>query len=132
MNYFLAKTEPSTFSIDDFEREGDTLWDGVHSYEAIGVIKLMRPGDVVYIYHSQVGKRIVGEAVVSGEPYLNTADPRHSWAVTMKFVRKFDGPTLADFKSEPTCKDFKLVTHSRLSVMPVPESSMAYIRDHEG
>ncbi len=127
MNYFLAKTEPSTFSIDDFEAENETLWDGVHNFQAINVIKDMRVGDRVFIYHSITGKQIVGDAEVTSEPFENTADPRKSWAVKMKFIRKFNGPSLADFKAEPSCKDFKLVTHSRLSVMPVPESAMKLI-----
>jgi predicted RNA-binding protein with PUA-like domain len=55
MKYFLAKTEPATFSIADFEAEGETLWDGVHSYEAMNNIKLMTSGDKVFIYHSNVG-----------------------------------------------------------------------------
>lgn len=127
MNYFLAKTEPSTYSIDDLVREGETLWDGVHNFQAINVIKDMRIGDRVFIYHSMTGKKIVGEAEVSSEPFENTADSRKSWAIRLKFLRKFDGPTLADFKAEPACKDFKLVTHSRLSVMPVPTSALKMI-----
>lgn len=127
MKYFLAKTEPGTFSIQDFEAESETLWDGVHSYEAMNNIKLMSPGDVVFIYHSNVGKNIVGEAVVSGEPFLNTADPRRSWAVKMKFVRAFDGPTLAECKASSECTGFKLVTHSRLSVCEVPDRAVAWI-----
>jgi predicted RNA-binding protein with PUA-like domain len=121
MNYFLAKTEPSTYSIEDFEREGVTLWDGVHNYEAINYIKTMRPGDEVFIYHSMKDKKIVGIASVVDLPFENKLDPRFSWAVKLQFNRRVLGPTLAQFKSVPEFSDFKLVAHSRLSVMPVPD-----------
>ena len=129
MNYFLAKTEPSTYSIDDLQRDGTTIWDGVHNYEAINVIKSMQPGDKVYIYHSLTDKKIVGIAEVCGEPFENTKDPRFSWAVEFKFVKKAVGPTLSDVKNEPDLKNFKLVTHSRLSVMPVPPNAVAWIEE---
>jgi predicted RNA-binding protein with PUA-like domain len=127
MNYFLAKTEPGTYSIDQFEHDGTTIWDGVHSYAAIGFIKQMSIGDRVYIYHSLKGLAIVGEAEVVGEPYLNTADPRHSWAVELKFVRRFSGPTLAEFKAVPEFATFDLVRQSRLSVMKVPSEVATWI-----
>ncbi len=51
MNYFLAKTDPETYSIDDFEREKRTAWDGVTNAQAVRAIRDMRPGDRVFIYH---------------------------------------------------------------------------------
>jgi predicted RNA-binding protein with PUA-like domain len=125
--YFLAKTEPSTYSIDDLEKEIETVWDGVHNYEAINYIKLMSEGDFVYIYHSMKDKKIVGLAEVAGKPFENKDDPRHSWAVRMRFVSKLDGPTLAEFKADKTLPTFKLVTHSRLSVMEVPDQVVSWI-----
>ena len=119
MKYFLAKTEPSTYSIDDFAKDRETVWDGVHNYAAILFIRQMQLGDMVFIYHSMKGKNIVGIAEVVGDPYLNKNDPRHSWAVTLKLVKKFNGPTLSDFKKNPEFVDFSLVRQSRLSVMPV-------------
>lgn len=129
MNYFLAKTEPTTYSIEDLKSEGKTIWDGVHNYEAINYIKTMRPGDMVYIYHSMKDKKIVGLAKVSGEPFENKADPRFSWAVELSFVKEFDGPSLSQFKQNGTFSDFKLVTHSRLSVMLVPTSVVSWIEN---
>jgi predicted RNA-binding protein with PUA-like domain len=120
MNYYLAKTEPSTYSISDFEKEKTTIWDGVHNYEAINVIKTMNPGDRVYIYHSMTDKKIVGLAEVIEPPFENTDDPRFSWAVKLKFIKRLNGPSLADIKQDPGLSSFKLVSHSRLSVMPVP------------
>jgi hypothetical protein len=52
MNCFLAKTDPETYSIDDFEREKLTSWDGVTNAQAVRAIREMRPGDLVFIYHS--------------------------------------------------------------------------------
>lgn len=127
MRYFLAKTEPSSYSIEQLEKDKETIWDGVHSYAAIGFIKQMKPGDRVFIYHSLKGLSIVGEAEVVEDPYLNTADPRFSWAVKLRFVRKFSGPSLADFKAKPEFATFDLVRQSRLSTMIVPDDVAKWI-----
>jgi len=120
MNWFLAKTDPDTYSIDDFVAEGETLWDGVHNNAAMLFIQQMKPGDQVYIYESMSTKSIVGIATVTGEPFLNTADPRRSWAVRMKLDKKYTKTlSLADIKSNELFADFALVRQSRLSVMPV-------------
>lgn len=120
MNYFLAKTDPETYSLQDFIKEGETLWDGVHSNAAILFIQQMRPGDYVYIYESLSTKAIVGLAEVTGQPFLNTADPRRSWAVTMRFVKKYSSPlSLATIKNHPALANFGLVRQGRLSVMQV-------------
>ena len=123
MQYFLAKTDPDTYGLADFIKEGETLWDGVHNNAAMLFIQKMTPGDMVYIYESLTTKAIVGLATVTGTPFLNTADPRHSWAVTLKFVKQFKTPlALAAIKANPALADFALVKQSRLSVMPVPEN----------
>jgi predicted RNA-binding protein with PUA-like domain len=121
MKYWLVKADPDTdYSIDDLKKDGSTNWDGVHNFQAINNIKLMKPGDFVYIYHSQKQKSIVGLAKVTGEPYENTQDPRKSWAVELSFVKKFTNPlNLAAIKVEKDLQDFLLVRHTRLSVMPV-------------
>jgi len=124
MAYFLAKTDPDTYSIDDFAKEGETLWDGVHNNAALLFIRQMRQGDQVFIYESMSTKAIVGLAEVTGEPHENKADQRRSWAVTMRFVKKYAKPmTLAEIKQTPDFTDLKLVRESRLSVMPIPENS---------
>jgi predicted RNA-binding protein with PUA-like domain len=90
MNYWLVKADPDTdYSIDDLARDGSTEWTGVHNFQAIINIKLMKPGDLVYVYHSQKEKSIVGLAKVSSEPYENLKDPRKSWAVQLSFVKKY-------------------------------------------
>ncbi|MDB5183129.1 MAG: hypothetical protein JWO47_913 [Candidatus Saccharibacteria bacterium] len=123
MSYFLAKTDPDTYSLADFEKEDETLWDGVHNNAALLFIRQMHPCDQVFIYESLSTKAIVGLAEVTSEPAENKADPRRSWAVKMRFIKRYENPvTLAQIKAEPSLKDFKLVKESRLSVMPVDES----------
>ena len=128
MKYYLAKSEPHDYSIDDLERDGETIWDGIHNYQAINFIKGVEIGDQVYIYSSQIGKDIVGLAEVSSAPFENTDDPRFSWAMKIKFVKKYmQKLTLAEIKAEPVCADFLLVRNPRLSFMPVTDAAQAWI-----
>lgn len=121
MNYFLAKTDPDTYSVADFEQEGSTVWDGVHNNAALLFMQQMKPGDLVYIYESMSSKAIMALAKVTTEPKINKNDLRRSWIVTMKFIKRYDTPvTLATIKADPAFTDFKLVREPRLSVMPVP------------
>ena len=129
---FLAKTEPSTFSIDDFEKEHITLWDGVHNYQAINVIKTWQVGDYVLIYHSVKERRIVGIAKVIEEPYQNLADSRFSWAAKLEFVTRFTSEeqiSLDTIKQSHLFDDFLLVKHSRLSVMPCPDDFVIWLQE---
>lgn len=128
MKYFLAKTDPDTYSIDHLEAEKRTIWDGVHNFQAINVIKKMQPGDLVYLYHSQTDKAIVGLMKVVGTPYQNPHDPRVSWAVEMELVKRYDKPvTLAEIKANETLHHFALVRNSRLSTMEVPEDVQEWL-----
>lgn len=129
MNYFLAKTDPDTYSIEDFANEGTTLWDGVHSNPAILQIQKMKPGDRVYIYESLSTKAIVGIAEVVDEPFLNSADPRRSWAVHLKFLNKLKPVTLAEMKTIPELKQFDLIRQSRLSVMTVSDDVQKWLEN---
>ncbi len=129
MAYFLVKTDPDTYSLEDFIRDKKTIWDGVHNYQAINVIKTIQPGDQVFVYLSMTDKAIVGLAEAISEPFLNTEDPRHSWAIELKFVSKIKPISLAEIKANPLCLDFLLVRHSRLSVMPVPDEIAKWINE---
>lgn len=122
MTYFLVKADPeSDYSLDDLARDKETVWDGVHSNAAILNIQKMHIGDKVFFYHSQKEKAVVGLAEVAELPFENKADSRRSWAVKLKFVKKFPNPLgLSTIKAEPLCQDFSLVKIGRLSVMPVP------------
>ncbi len=130
MNYWLVKADPDTdYSIEDLERDGTTLWSGVHNNAAILHIQKMKPGDLVYVYHSQKQKAIVGLGKVVDEPFENKEDPRRSWAFTLGFVKKFPSTLgLAEIKAAPECKNFALVRIGRLSVMPVEEPALGYLK----
>lgn len=106
MNYWLVKADPDAdYSIDD----------------------------LVYIYHSQKQKSIVGLAKVSGEPFENKEDPRRSWAMRIKFEKKYDTPLhLSTIKEAPECQDFALVRIGRLSVMPVEPKIQKWLESKLG
>lgn len=129
MAWFLVKSDPEEYSFDDMQKDGATIWDGIHSFAAIGHIKAMKPGDMVFVYHSQTDKTIVGLAEVCDHPFLNTKDPRFSWAVELKFITRFKRPvSLAEMKLAPELKDFMLIRQTRLSVMPVDHVSLGWLR----
>lgn len=127
MKYYLVKTDPDTYSIDQFAIDKKTIWDGVHNYQAIGFIKQMKIEDTVFLYHSMSDKAILGIAKVIGEPFENKTDPRYSWAVELKFVKRTEPLTLADIKSEPKLTELLLVKNPRLSTMPVPDEMADWI-----
>src|SRR6266542_6485589 len=98
MNYFLAKTDSETYSIDDLERERRTVWDGVRNPQALKAIRAMRPGDRVFIYHSMSDAGIVGVAKVVSEP---RPDPKNAKlaVVDLEFAGRIDPPaTLRQIK----------------------------------
>ncbi len=131
MNYFLAKTDPEAYSIEQFEREGTTIWDGVRNAQAVRAIQLMRPGDEVLIYHSQGEAAIVGLAHVISEPRPDPQDAK-SWVVEMAFVRCFAQPvTLREIKESHRFDEWSLVRQSRLSTMTVPESFITWLREKD-
>lgn len=132
MAYFLAKTEPDCYSIADLARDRQTVWDGVRNAQAVSVIKTMRPGDTILIYHSGGESRIVGVAEVCSEPRPDARDPK-SWVVDVRYRGRFDHPvTLKQVKQAGKFDDFALVRQSRLSTMAVPDAFVAWLRDEQG
>ncbi len=129
MNYFLAKTDPETYSLDDLARDGQTVWDGVRNAQAVIHIKTMAPGDRVLIYHSQGETSIVGQAEIVSAPRPDPNEPK-SWVVDVKFLGKLAEPvTLREIKSTGLFDDWSLIRISRLSTMPVPEKFVDWLRD---
>jgi len=129
MAYFLAKTDPEHYSIDDLERDNTTVWDGVRNAAALLAIRAMRPGDEVLIYHSQGEAAIVGLARVVSEPRPDPNDPK-SWVVDMTFERRMTQPvTLREIKESHLFDDWALVRQGRLSTMSVPEDVVAWLRE---
>ncbi|MCX8035308.1 MAG: EVE domain-containing protein [Candidatus Dojkabacteria bacterium] len=132
MKYYLFKTDPDTYSIDDLQKDRVTRWDGVHNYQAINVIKSMQIRDLVFIYHSQSDKAIVGLAKVISAPYENKDDSRYSWVVDVEFVKKYDRTvTLSEIKNFVARQnvEFLLVKNPRLSCMPVPDQILSFLLD---
>lgn len=128
MNYFLAKSEPLTYSISDLERDKTTTWDGIKSPQALQAVRAMRPKDRVFIYHSGGESRIVGLAEVINEPRTDPNDPK-SAVVDLRFLHHLDPPTtLSEVKTSHLFDDWALVRQSRLSTMPVPEKVIAWLK----
>ena len=127
MNYFLAKTEPSTYSIDDLERDRSTAWDGVTNAQAVRTIREMRPGDRVFIYHSGGVSSIVGFANVKSQP-RDDAKNAKSAVVDLEFAGRLEPVTLSEIKSSKKFDDWALVRQGRLSTMAVPEKFVAWMR----
>ncbi len=128
MSFFLAKTDPDTYTVDQLERDGQTTWDGVTNPQAVQFIGSMKKGDFVFIYHSGGISAIVGLARAVSAGRLDPSNPK-SKVVDLKFVRRLDPPTsLTDVKSSGLFTDFLLVRNSRLSTMACPENFVEWMR----
>lgn len=129
MAYFLAKTDPESYSIDDLERDGTTEWDGVRNPAAVKAIREMRPGDQVFIYHSQGQAAVVGLAEVVSEPRPDANNPK-SWVADFRFVRRLRRPvTLREIKESRKFDDWLLVRQGRLSTMRAPDAFAQWVRE---
>jgi predicted RNA-binding protein with PUA-like domain len=129
MSYFLVKTDPQTYSIEQLERDKVTTWDGVRNAQAIRAIQAMKPDDNVLIYHSMGDAAIMGLARVVSEPRLDAKDSK-SWVVDLAFVSHFAQPvTLREIKESHLFDDWSLVRQGRLSTMSMPENVVAWLKD---
>ena len=121
MVLFLAKTEPGTYSIDDLKRDQQTEWDGVRNPFAVNVIKSMKPGDRILIYHSGSDRAVVGLAEAVSDPRPDENDNR-SWVIDLKYVQHAKKPvTLQEVKGSHQFDDWALVRQGRLSTMSAPD-----------
>ena len=131
MNYWLLKSEPDVWSIDNQRKIGDkgVLWDGVRNYQAANNLKKMRIGDLCFFYHSNIGKEIVGIVQVIKEAFIDPTDKKKKFvAIKVKHKKTFKKPvSLAIIKEHPHLKELSLVKQSRLSVMPVDTKSWKII-----
>jgi predicted RNA-binding protein with PUA-like domain len=129
MAYFLAKTDPKTYSIDNFEHDKRTVWDGVRNAAALLAIRAMHSDDEVLVYHSQGEAAIVGLARVVSEPRPDPNDSK-SWVVDIEFMRRFAQPiTLHEIKESHLFDDWALVRQGRLSTMSVPENVVTWLKE---
>ncbi len=129
MAYFLAKTDPKTYSIDDLEQEKKTVWDGVRNAAALLAIRSMHSSDDLLIYHSQGEAAIVGLARIVSEPRPDPNDQK-SWVVDVEFIRRFSQPvTLHEIKQSHLFDDWALVRQGRLSTMSVPDNVIVWLKE---
>jgi predicted RNA-binding protein with PUA-like domain len=134
--YWLMKSEPGSYSLDDLERDGSTCWEGVRNYQARNLMREMQTGDLVLFYHSNADPPgAVGIAQVEREAYPDHFswdpdsryfDPKSSpeeprwWMVDLRFVERFDRfVPLAELKADSTLAGMLVTGRSRLSVQPV-------------
>jgi predicted RNA-binding protein with PUA-like domain len=129
MNYWLIKSEPSTYSIDTLKTEKQTFWSGVRNYAARNNMKAMKKGDICLFYHSVVDPAVVGIAKVVKEAYQDPTTDETAWVVVdVAFVKKFKTPvTLPQIKQDPALANMDLLRLSRLSVQSVRKEEYEHI-----
>ncbi len=122
VSYWLMKSEPDVFSVEDLRRKGVAGWDGVRNYQARNFMRAMRKGDRAFFYHSNAKPpAIAGIMEVVREAYPDKTADRPGWEqVDVKFIHAFATPLpLGDIKQRPALQRMVLVKNSRLSVQPV-------------
>ena len=133
MNYWLLKSEPDVWSLDQQIKAGlkGSMWDGVRNYQAANNLRKMKKGDLCFFYHSNIGKEIVGIVEVIKEFYLDKTDKSDRFvAVTVKFKNKLSKPiTLDKIKKNKQLSHLALIKQSRLSVMPIDYKSWKIINN---
>lgn len=147
--YWLMKSEPDVYSIDDLERDGSTCWEGVRNYKARNNMREMKVGDEVLYYHSNAKPPgVAGIARVCREAYpdhfqfdkkskyfdakSDADNPRWSM-VDIEFVAKAEEPvTLPDIKADSALADIELVRYGRLSVQSVKKAEFDHVRRMAG
>ena len=131
MQYWLMKSEPDVWSIDQQEKAGakGATWDGVRNYQAANNLKKMKKGDLCFFYHSNTGKKIVGIVEVIKAAFLDKTDKDGRFvAIKVKFIEKLKKPvSLEIIKKTSSINHLSLVKQSRLSVMHIDYKSWKII-----
>ena len=131
MNYWLLKSEPDVWSIEQQKKAGlkGASWDGVRNYQASNNLKKMKNGDLCFFYHSNIGKEIVGIVKVIKTAFIDKTDKKKRFvAVQVRFVRKLKTPvSLEKIKKNSKISHLPLINQSRLSVMPIDYKSWKII-----
>ena len=127
MQYWLMKSEPDVWSIDQQKKAGakGAPWDGVRNYQAAKNLRNMKKGDLCFFYHSNIGKEIVGIVEVIKEAFLDKTDESGRFvAVQVRFRKKLiKAVTLEDIKKNKAFSHLSLIKQSRLSVMTIDSKS---------
>ena len=121
MTYWLVKSEPESFSIDDFKREKVTVWYGVRNYTARNNLRAMQVDDICIFYRSVTKPAAIALACVAREHYQDPTTEEVAWlAVDLEFVEAFIKEVpLSIIKEMPELQNMALLKLSRLSVQPV-------------
>jgi predicted RNA-binding protein with PUA-like domain len=131
MQYWLVKSEPNVWSIDQQKKAGakGVAWDGVRNYQAANNLKKMKKGDLCFFYHSNIGKEIVGVVEVIKTAFPDITDKSKKFvAVQIKFKEKLKKPVnLEIIKKTKEIQHLPLIKQSRLSVMPIDSNSWKII-----
>jgi predicted RNA-binding protein with PUA-like domain len=126
--YFLAKTDPETYSLEQLEADGHTVWDGVRNPQALRAIRDMKAGDRVFIYHSVGNPAIVGVADVVGDGREDPENPKLAVA-DFRFRGRIEPPVgLREIKEAAVFDDWALVRQSRLSTMRAPDEFVRWVK----
>ena len=131
MKYWLLKSEPNVWSIDDQKKAGikGATWDGVRNYQATNNLKKMSKGDNCFFYHSNIGKEIVGIVKVIKTAFIDPSDKEKKFvAVKVRFKKALNMPvSLGNIKKNHNLNKLPLIKQSRLSVMPIDSKSWKII-----
>ena len=131
MNYWLIKSEPNVWSINQQKKIGSkgVTWDGVRNYQASNNLEKMKKGDFCFFYHSNIGKEIVGIVTVIKTAFIDPTDNDKKFvAIKVKFKEKLKkGVSLENIKKNKALNHLSLIKQSRLSVMPVDFKSWKII-----
>ena len=121
VNYWLLKSEPSTWSWDDQVKAGVEMWDGVRNYQARNNLMSMKKKDLCFFYHSVSEKSIIGIVEVVKEHYPDPTDKTGKFVVTDVKTKKRlkKAVSLEEIKYNPKLSNMALIKQSRLSVMPL-------------
>ena len=131
MNYWLMKSEPNVWSLEQQKKTGakGAAWDGVRNYQARNNLNKMKVGDLCFFYHSNIGKEIVGIVKVIKKAFIDKTDKKKRFvAVQVRFVEEFKMPiSLEKIKKTKAISHLPLIKQSRLSVMPIDYKSWKII-----
>ena len=131
MKYWLIKSEPDVWSIDQQKKAGSkgATWDGVRNFQAANNLKKMKIGDLCFFYHSNIGKEIVGIVKVIKSAFIDKTDKQKRFvAVQVRFEKKLPRPiSLEKIKKTKKISHLPLIKQSRLSVMPIDYKSWKII-----
>ena len=131
MQYWLIKSEPDVWSIDQQKKAGTKgiTWDGVRNYQAANNLKKMKKGDLCFFYHSNVGKEIVGIVEVIKTAFIDPTDKEKKFvAIQVRFKKALNKPvSLENIKKNPNLSNLPLIRQSRLSVMSIDTKSWKII-----